>query len=245
MVGTVDVTSDQVLRDLRAFLINSLPNIGADNVIQGQINRVPEPEDIDFIVMTPVFRTRLALNIDTFVDVQFVGSIAGKVLTVTSIAFGTIEIGAVLLGAAVRPFTGIQAQTAGVPGSTGTYLLSISQSIPVEQKMAAGLESLLQKTRVDIQLDFHGDNAEDYAQIVSTLLRDDRGVTFFAGLGHGISPLYTTDPHQTPFINEQQQYEYRWTMEAHLQINPVVQLSQEFADTLNIGIVDVDATYPA
>ena len=45
-------------------------------------------------------------------------------------------------------------------------------------------------------------------------------------------------------INDQQQYEWRWVVEAMLQANQVVSVPQQFADQVTVEIISVDASYP-
>ena len=78
-----------------------------------------------------------------------------------------------------------------------------------------------------VQLDFHsaGTQASDYAETVSMLLRDEYGVDFFAALApplNGVFPLHADDPRHMPFVNDSQQMEWRWILEAHLQVYQVI-----------------------
>jgi hypothetical protein len=61
---------------------------------------------------------------------------------------------------------------------------------------------------------------------------------------NGVAPLHADDPRQMPFINDQSQYEWRWIIEACLQANQVVISPQQFADALEIGLIEVDSHYP-
>lgn len=58
------ITETDLLTAIRTFLLSVLPNDW--EVVQGQDNRVPEPGSPNFIVMTPVNRSRLSTNVDTF-----------------------------------------------------------------------------------------------------------------------------------------------------------------------------------
>ena len=100
----------------------------------------------------------------------------------------------------------------------------------------------LQAMQVTVQLDVHGPSSDANAQVVSTLLRDYVACSFFAASGFDITPLYAGDPHQTPFLNGENQFEFRWTVEAVLQVNAVVTIGQQFADTLTTTIYEVDAS---
>lgn len=59
---SVSPTESDILTALRAFLLDIL----GDNVevVKGQANKVPEPGSPDFVVMTHVYRKRLATNTD-------------------------------------------------------------------------------------------------------------------------------------------------------------------------------------
>ena len=101
-----------------------------------------------------------------------------------------------------------------------------------------------QATRVTVQLDVHGPNSADNVQIVSTLFRSDYATTQFATSGFDVTPLYTSEPHQMPFVNGEQQVEMRWTVDVVMQANPSVTTPQDFAGKLGIGIINVDVVYP-
>lgn len=96
-------------------------------------------------------------------------------------------------------------------------------------------------TQVTIQLDVHGPNSADNAEIISTLLRDDYACQLFDATGLAVQTLYADDPRQMPFFNGEQQTEDRWIVEAVLQANPVTTVNQDFADTLHITAISVDA----
>lgn len=233
---------------LRAFLIDILP-VGT-GVIQGQGNRVPEPKAVDFVVMTPIRRDRIETNIDTYRDINLAGAITGNVLTVTSINGGTLTIGARLSGVGMLAGTRITGFLTGY-GVVGTYFVNLAQSWPVSSAIGSfvigisaiggvagypisvGASDFMQPTKFTVQLDVHGPNSGDNAQIISTLFRDAYAVDFMAP---SVSPLYADDPRQAPFINDQDQYEYRWIVEAVMQIDPVVTVSGvEFADTVTLS----------
>jgi len=103
---------------------------------------------------------------------------------------------------------------------------------------------MLQSTRVVIQIDVHGPNGEDNAQIVTTAFRDAYAVDFFAAINPLIAPLYADDPKQIPFINENNQYENRWIVEAHFDAEPSALFPQQYADRVNVTLKEVEAFYP-
>ena len=230
------------LEALRLFLVAILP--AGTPAYKTQVNRVPEPGDSNFVMYTPAFRKRLSTNLDTYDDCQFTGSIALTVLTVTAVAFGTIATDRALFGVGVADLTRITSQLTGTPGGIGTYRVSISQTVASE-KMAAGVENLMQPIELTVQTDFYGDAAGDNAQTFTTLFRDEYGATFFSGLSETISPLYTDDPRQVAFVSEQQQYQDRWIVNAMLEANITVTVPSQFADQIKINQVPVDNFFAA
>lgn len=62
-----EVTEDALMTAFRAFLVAmALTGVDPGDIIQSQINRVPEPKGADFIMMTPTYRRRLATNVETW-----------------------------------------------------------------------------------------------------------------------------------------------------------------------------------
>ncbi len=96
-----------------------------------------------------------------------------------------------------------------------------------------------------VQLDVYGDSAGDWATIISTAFRSDQACIFLDAQLSGLAPLYAEDIRQVPMITGEEQYESRWTTTIHLQFNPSVSDAQQSANQLNVGIISVDATYPA
>ena len=74
--------------------------------------------------------TANTLNVSSCAVNAFTGSIAGNVLTVSAITTGGLYPGQTLSGTAVDPNTTVVAQLTGTAGSTGTYTVSISQTVP-------------------------------------------------------------------------------------------------------------------
>lgn len=221
---------------LRSWLLDVLP--AGVQVIKAQINRVPEPKVGDFVVMTPVRRPRLTTNVDTSEDTFLTGSISGLVLTVDSVAYGTIETGNQLFGPTVADNTIIGANT-----GPSTWAVSVSQTV-ADGPLACGVQRKMQELQFGVQLDIHGPNSLDNSTIVSTLFRDAQAVDFFNALNPNITPLYSQDPAQIPFINAEDQYENRWIVIAEMQVNATVLVPQQFAGALNIELIEIDSTFP-
>lgn len=237
---TVSPNEANIYTALRSFLTAVLP--AGIEIVKGQVNRVAEPKGSDFVVMTSIRHDRIETNIDSYSDAKFTGTIAGNLLTVGSVAIGAVQVGATVFGAGVAANTTITGQGTGT-GGIGTYNVNIQQAVP-STVLSAGLKSVMQPNKVTVQLDVHGPNSADNAVTIATLFRDEYAVNFFKSTGFDVAPLYADDPKQLPFSNAEQQIETRWVIEALLQANQVVAVPQQFADSVTIGIVSVDATYP-
>jgi hypothetical protein len=228
-------TQDGLQIALRKFLLEVLGS-QVDDVIVAVVNRVPEPRVANFVVMQPLRIARLRTNVDRDQDVRFTGSIAGSAMTVTAVDFGTLLPGATVFGVDVATST----QIVSGPGGAGSYQVSVAQTLS-SRTLSAGGATLEQGAEFTVQLDFHSaDNrASSLAQIVSTVLRDPVGVRMFAeqSPNYGVVPLYADDPRYLPFNNEAQQYEWRWSLDAHFQINQQVRSPQQYADAVDVEVI--------
>jgi hypothetical protein len=137
--------------------------------------------------------------------------------------------------------------------------------------VTSGFKNSLQSTQMTVQIDFHGPLSGDNAQIFTTLWRDEYSTDYLAQgtfiLGNlevspgvnltdqngniiqvtgyvDLQPLYSSEPRQIDFINAEDQYEERWSVDAEMQINPIATTPQQFADTLTVTLVNVEETFP-
>ena len=242
MTIAISITEANLFQALGDFLTSILPT--GTGIYRAQVNRVAEPTEADFVMMTPGPRVRLETNVDSFVDALFEGSIAGATLNITAVGYGVLGVGSPVFGVGVASGTAITALGTG-SGGVGSYTVAPApQTVPGPVAIAAGGKAILEPTEVTVQLDVHGPHSADNAQTISALFRDDFAVQFFDDTGFDLAPLYTSDPRQIPFSNDQQQVEYRWVIDAVLQVNPVLTVPQQFADALAVGVVSVDAAYP-
>jgi hypothetical protein len=241
--ASLSLTQSQEFRALRAFLLGVLPT-GVE-VVLGQVNKVAEPKAVDFVVMWPLRRPRLATNIDGYVDTRFTGFVSGQVLTVTAVDYGVISLGIQIFGVGLAPGTVVTQLGTGT-GSTGTYTVNNAQTV-APRVMACGTANLLAETQLVVQLDVHGPGSADNAQIITTAFRDDYAVEQFSAMyednGWDVWPLYAEDKGQLPFINESDQYEDRWVIEVNLQVNPVVMIPLQFFEAVEVGLIEADI-YP-
>lgn len=240
-MATILNTETQAFDSLAGFLDWACPGV---EVVQGQGNRVPQPKDLDFIVMTSKLRNRLSTNVREDADAAFTASIAGAVMTVTSVQIGTIEIGATVYGTGVLEGQEVVSQLSGsvggTAGGTGTYEVSAPQSM-ASSALAAGQVQIRVPTAFSVQVDVYGPSSGDNAQIISTLMRDPDGVDHFT---NGVTPLYAEDPRQMPLVDGEKQYENRYIVEAVMQVDPTVVLPQQYAAVAEVDLIEVDATYP-
>ena len=116
------------------------------------------------------------------------------------------------------------------PGVVLTEMLQVDLSVPAtEYQPDAGTATIEGPTRIDIQIDFYGEQAGEFCKTMKTAFRSHWGFSHFPA---NIKPLYTSDGIQTPLTTGEQQYESRWTLTASLQYNPIVTVPQDFADVL-------------
>lgn len=214
------------------------------SAVAGLPNRVAEPNNPWFVVVTPIGWVRLGTNQDASADCKFTGSIAATTLTVTGVQIGALQVGATVIGTAVTGGPVILSQLTGTPGGSGTYALSGPSQNVASGTLSAGVKAIMQSGELTAQLDFHAPDstAGDFAMTVSTAFRDEFGVSFFAALTsplNGVVPLYADDPRLAPFINAENQYEWRWVLEAKVQIDQTVAISQTYADAATVTVNEV------
>lgn len=205
--------------------------LGVPTVV-GQTNRVPQPApNADSVVFWPLSRPRLSTNAEGLFDVKFTGSIAGSVLTVSAVQNGVIVASTALSGVGIAPGTTIQSQSSGTPGGVGAYAVSGSQTVGSET-MSASYIQLLEETELNYQIDVHGPNSADNSQALAQLLWSNFAYDSLSP--SGVFPLYCEDPQQIPFMTAADQTVNRWIVRAKFQINPIVSIPQQFADSLTV-----------
>lgn len=145
----------------------------------------------------------------------------------------------------------IQAQNNRVPMPIGPFvamtpLMVEGLSTPVTRYLdpgsGTGERHDVRTTRWSVQLDFYGPGAGMQAATVAGIWRTDYAADLLSS--GPLQPLYPGDPRQTSIVNAEQQWESRWTLELYAQFNPVITSPQQFADQLQIGLVEVDTKFP-
>lgn len=99
-----------------------------------------------------------------------------------------------------------------------------------------------------VQLDCYGESAMDTASTLVTLFRSPASTEWMeryaldGGFPLRLQVLHAGDARNAVFINEASNYEGRWTLDVHLQINQVVATPQEFAEQLDVDTVEADTS---
>jgi hypothetical protein len=144
----------------------------------------------------------------------------------------------------------VQAQDNGVPMPKGSFVAMNNAGI---KRLATNVDSgtpgtsnpggwsITTPTQFTMALDFYGSNASAMAMTVQAMFRDEAGVALFPAT---VQPLYCDDPIQLPLITAEEQWLERWRVSAVMQIDPTVSTTQDFATALDIGLKEVDTTFP-
>lgn len=235
----ISPNEQDVFRVLRAFIQSVLP--AGVPVRQGEFNRVAEPAHPDFVIMTTLRAPRMGSNFEDFFDLAFTGTIAGDLLTVSALVAkplgvvpATIGIGSPIFGVGVADNTVVTALV-----GAGTYRVSPGAQTIAPEKMATGVRAITQPGEYVIQVDVHGPLSQDNSRLITTTFFDPYAAEFFAGVNPAISPLFADDPQQLPFGNEQQQVEFRYSVDLHLEVNQTIRLPQQFAGALEVSTARV------
>lgn len=95
--------------------------------------------------------------------------------------------------------------------------------------------SITNSKQLDVQVDFYGSNAGDWAAAVENVWRSSYAPDQFPV---GIAPLYCSDTHQAPLITGEEQYLFRWIITLQLEYNPTVFIPQQSALHLETTIFE-------
>jgi hypothetical protein len=125
-----------------------------------------------------------------------------------------------------------------VANPKGTYVI-ISPGIKGEYDFGArrydadlGQQVVERHVRYSYQLDCYGPNGPDWASILSVAWRSMWGVDNM--VSGALTPLYADAPEQVNIVNAQGQYEQRFKIRLHGQVNQLVGLPQDFFDEIDL-----------
>lgn len=91
-----------------------------------------------------------------------------------------------------------------------------------------------QDSKIAIQLDFYGELSSSWAQIISTMWRDEYAVN---AMKDTLAPLHTDTARMIPIVSAENQYNERWTLTVYAHYQPVTTTTplQHFE---NIGTIN-------
>jgi hypothetical protein len=124
---------------------------------------------------------------------------------------------------------------------TPLFIDGLSTNV-VTYDAAHGARHDARTTQLRVQLDVYGPDASANSNIIATLFRSEYATEQMAS--GPLQPFYATEPKQNVMTNSEAQYEDRWTFELYMQFNPTVTSPQQFADALQINLVEVDTKFP-
>lgn len=116
----------------------------------------------------------------------------------------------------------------------------LSFNIDNYQSMTQG-KTILTPIKFEVQLDFYGPTAQQWAAGTVALFRDEYATEIFPS---NIQPLYADDPVQLPLITGEEQYLQRWRLAGTLQYNPILSMTQQSMLAAVIEIAPIDQTFP-
>jgi len=102
-------------------------------------------------------------------------------------------------------------------------------------------KTILTPINFEVQLDFYGPIAQQWAAETVSLFRDEYATQIFPS---NIQPLYADDPVQIPLIDGEAQYLQRWRLAASLQYNPILSTIQQSMLGVEIELAPIDQTFP-
>lgn len=97
-----------------------------------------------------------------------------------------------------------------------------------------------QGIKLEMQIDLYGPSSGDWAAIFSTMFRDPYGCD---ALAPNCQPLYADEPRRAPLVTGEDQYLDRWIVSAQLEYVPVVTTVDQFADAVEIVVIDAITHY--
>lgn len=124
--------------------------------------------------------------------------------------------------------------------NVGSRRLTTNIEKYVDNGTNPSIKNALTPVEYTIQVDFYGAESSQWANIVQSLFRDEYATKMFPS---EIQPLFADNPMQIPLIDGESNYTQRWKLTVVLQANQVINVSQDFASQLQIGLVDVDVEF--
>lgn len=152
----------------------------------------------------------------------------------------------------IEPFCGscYQAQSNRVPSYTGQFCIIT----PLNSKRIGTTKQSNKDTgdnstaqigfdevrEASYQLDIYGDGAGDRALALETVFRSGYGVDAVEQENIAVTPLYSSDAIQAPFISAESQWENRYTITLTVQLKVTITVQQDYFDQADFSIEKVD-----
>jgi hypothetical protein len=118
-------------------------------------------------------------------------------------------------------------------------------STPVLTNVGTNYQSNTASEEDEYQIDCFGAAAKDFAKLLYLLARSDTTSEWFvANAGITIDATDADEPTHLPIVNDQNQYEERWTMRIRFSVPTVITTPQDFMATATINPLVNVSTLP-
>ena len=87
----------------------------------------------------------------------------------------------------------------------------------------------------------HGPASGDNTRVIETLFRSEYATAALEDMGFAVTPLYCDDPREAPFVNQEQQFEFRWTIDCHFQVQSIIGTPEQFATEIEVDTILANA----
>lgn len=143
----------------------------------------------------------------------------------------------------------LQSQQNRVSSPTGNFITMTSLGLDPKstnrteyenQSSTPGNEVMRRTLLWRVQLDCYGNEAATMCNLISTVFRSEWACEAFNSTGYAVSPISAGEPRQTAFIDSEQQYGDRWSVDLTMQADVYVRVGQYFFDSATITAVSVD-----
>ncbi len=98
-------------------------------------------------------------------------------------------------------------------------------------------EGLSEVRQLDVQVDIYGENAGDRAVALETVWASDYA---YRNTDERISPLYSSMPMRSPFVDESRQWLERYTITLSMQVHITITVGQDYFTDVEFSTVQVN-----
>jgi len=147
----------------------------------------------------------------------------------------------------ISPFVGgaeiirDQPNRAPMPLSGFVVLSDVSQEdlqLPRMDYVGNDSSEIYAPKKIGVQISFYGEAAGDWCNATKSALRTWYGCNLFPD---GIKPLYVSNGMFVPMVDGEQQWLNRWVVTLTLQVNPTIEIPQQYSNELVVSeIINTD-----